>query len=206
MENNSVKNLLTIAVLVSVIILLVIFLVLPMMARVRDTRTKILANQETVAAQLTQINEFRAAESNLVQIRGSLEEVLGLFPVREDSVVLVETLESAISRSQIAGVKIKLTDAKESELARGGGPGAAATEPARTANLKNLEEVPFTMSVSGTYRNLTDLLFYSENARFNIQINDLNFKAELTQLEDGGTVNTGIANGIFKGTLFMKLP
>ena len=74
-----------------------------------------------------------------------------------------------------------------------------------TANLKNIEQVPYTLSIAGTYRNFTDLFLYLENLPFWTALTDLNITAESEGTADGTTVSrTGFASGQIKGIFFLR--
>ena len=183
-------------------LLLVLFFILPMSARVRGTRARIIENQSKIEAQTKQIAEYQSAEKKLVLIRDSLDEVLGLFPAREEAVALVETLESAVGRAEVAGATLKLTDAQDTEGARRGAAKPAAK--VRAAKLKNIDEIPFALTLRGEYRDFMDFLMYLENSPYVIEVRDLAFRAETIQLDDESVRKTGLADGLFNGLFFIS--
>ncbi len=203
LKDNRLKVFFSIGFFVFAVVALVFFLVLPFASQVRDTRAKILQNQTAIEAQVTQIAEFQAAEGRLAKIKNSIADAQGLFPDREDSVNLVEALESALTRSQIAGAELNITDKKEGDQA-GERIGGANPAPVSTRTLKHIEEVPFTLKYKNQYRNFTDFMQFVENLPFIIEINDFDVKAESEQTEDGGLNKTGFADGTIKGHFFIK--
>lgn len=225
LKDNRFKVFFSIALFVSAVIVLAVFLVLPLASRVRETRTKIIKNQKAVEAQERQIAEFQAAESKLAKIKDSVGDVLGLFPDREASVNLVEALESALSRSQVSGAALSITDKKEGDQAEERSqvntapvqPGPLnhieELRPTRTVRpeapvqpgpLNPIEGLPFTLKYNSEYRNFTDFMQFVEHLPFIIEIRDFDVKAESEQTNEGELVKTGFADGTIKGQFFIK--
>lgn len=198
LSKNTTKIYITTVLTAASLSLLFFLLVMPQARSVRETRAKILDNSGKIARLSGQIQQFKETESKLAQIKKSVSDIKELFPVREDSVVLVEAVEDALARSEVAA-EISITDKKETSVENG-----EEAEPL-IKGLKNIEEVPYQLNVNGAYRNYTDLLLYMESLPYVTEITEMSF---IAIQERGGSVSrkAGLADGRIKGLFFLKKP
>ena len=198
LSKNTARIYITCVLIGAVLALLFFLLVMPLASSVRGTRAKILNNSVKIAKLSGEITQFKETESKLAQIKKSVADVKQLFPVREESVVLVEAVEDALARSEVAA-EISITDDKE---------GSAANDNATEGlikGLKNIEEVSYELDVSGDYRNYVDLLLYMESLPYGTEIVDMSFVAG-QELGCVTRAKTGLASGKIRGIFFLKKP
>ena len=198
------SHLLLTALAIILICLSVFFLgVIPQLRNFNSKQEQIRSSKQELATLEGSIATLQQAEQKLQQIDVEFDQVVKIFPLREDSVVLVEKLEDAIARAGLVA-SLTIVDTKETEQNQ---KGQENTPPA-LANLVRLEEVPYSLRVSGSYRQITDLFIYLENGTLPTEFTNLSLSAELTRASGVGTtsVKTGQITAEIKGVFFIKQP
>ena len=113
--------------------------------------------------------------------------------------ILVETLENATARSGVGHILLITDDIEEN---------SKTTKPVERAPLFNLGgvgEVPFTLEVSGNYRQLVDFLTYLENSPYILEVTRISANANSVQISDSNDLlNTGTAGVKIEGLFFIE--
>ena len=198
------SHLLLTALAIILICLSVFFLgVIPQLRNFNSKQEQIRSSKQELATLEGSIATLQQAEQKLQQIDVEFDQVVKIFPLREDSVVLVEKLEDAIARAGLVA-SLTIVDTKETEQNQKG----QENTPPVLANLVRLEEVPYSLRVSGSYRQITDFFIYLENGTLPTEFTNLSLSAELTRASGVGTtsVKTGQITAEIKGVFFIKQP
>lgn len=196
-KNPSISLTLAAIVLLGAAILL--FGVMPSLRRISSAQAGIRATHVELAAVQQKVESYKRAIAELAKIETNKEDIINIFPQREDMVNLVQGIESAVSRAG-ALAELKIIDKKED-------PRAADTD--RTTKLvapqlKEVEEVPYNLTLSGHWRSITDFLLLMEHQPFITEFRKFAITAVAVQDETSKILrNTGLANGIFEGVFFI---
>ena len=188
-ETNSKIVITGVGILVA-LFLLAIFVVRPQLRKITDLRTRITESQNKAAALQVRIADYRLAAKELQKVSGQKAALAALYPAREQMESLVLGLEQAAASSGVL-TSLKITDALE---AAAKGESVSEAKPPVVAGLSGLTEVPFTLDLSGTYRQLTDFFMYFDNSPYLTRITSLSVAADQDQGETAEILrNTGIA-------------
>lgn len=199
-SSNRTKILFTVSVTAVLFGLLAFLGAVPLLSAVRKSQDRIQANRQELSSLTQKIDNLQEIGAKLRQIADTADAVVGIFPLREDSVILVEGLEKAI---QAAGLATQLTIVDSQE----GQPVGIAAPALVAKKLSGIEEVPYTLRFTGDYRQVVDLLMYLENTPFFTELTNLSLSADITANQRGtATVKLGTATGEIKGVLFIKKP
>lgn len=197
-QSNSVKILITAATIIVVSAVLIFFGLKPLLTKFGSVAENIRKNNSEIADLSSRIEILKQAEAKFSQVESKASDVTGLFPAREDSVTLVESLENAYKRAGLVA-NLSITDTEELD------PTLSSLRPVKLIKGSiGLDEVPYTLNLTGDYRQLTNLFLYFENSPFLTEIRNLSLAGESVQAESGKTLTTGIVNAQIEGILFVK--
>lgn len=178
---------------------LLVFVISPYLRKIGASQAAIRSAVAELSALEQKIAGYKTAIAELAKIETNKEEIVGLFPKRENMVSLVSGIESAVARAG-AFSELKIIDKKEDPLA------ADVDRAARpvASSLKGVEEVPYKLTLSGNYRSFTDFLLYFEHQPFISELKKIGITAITVQDETSKVLrNTGLATGIFEGVFFI---
>lgn len=182
---------------------LLLLVISPLFHKVIQTKEKIKANEEKLLEIAAEIANYKTLSANLLKVSETKTWLSAMFPAREEMVSLVLGLESAADRADFVH-KLVITDFKEKQEQS---VGAKEKPPLQiVSGLASLEEIPYQLQVSGSYRQLADLFLYLEHLPFITVPNKLTIIADQVQpvgLENLG--NTGVAAARLDGLLFIRL-
>lgn len=200
-SSNRTKIFTTFAAIVILTGVLIFFGVAPLLAKVKNSQDRIKANQEELVQLAQAIASYKDLSAKLSQIGDQAQIVSAIFPLREDSVSLVQGLEKAF---QEAGLSAQLSIVDNSENAT---PGTAVPPPVIT-KLSGIEEVPYTMRFSGDYRQTVNFLIALENTPFLTEVTGFSLSSDTNSSSQRGNliVKTGTATGEIRAVLFIKKP
>lgn len=178
---------------------ILLFAVTPLLRKIGSAQAAIRASRVELLAVEQKIESYNTAITELAKIQANKEDILRIFPKREAMVNLVQGIESAVTRAG-AIPELKITDKKEDPLAADIDRGASPVVP----GLKDIEEVPYSLTLSGHYRSLTDFLLFIEHQPFVTEFKKFAITAVTVQDETSKALrNTGLASGIFEGVFFI---
>ena len=188
------------AVLIVVLCLGFTFLaVSPLAARGKKLNEQILKDRRLLENITLEIVEHQKLAEDLARVESGRKQIANMFPAREEAVALVQGLELAAQRSGLTSGLI-LTDLEENSV-QGQEPPAAAVPD----GLKQIEQVPFRVSLEGDYRQFTDYLIYLEHLPFVLETDEFSISAQSSQESEGGPLqNTGKGTAEIKGFLYIK--
>lgn len=190
--------------LVVVVSILVLFIILPEVKALKETRANLEAKLLTLANLEEEILAAQKISERLGEVAQAKLTLEKFFPKREDMVFLVEGLEVEAQKAKLP-LKLTLTDLKEKETESGAK--TLQKPPFLFPELKDMEEIPVSLELSGgEYRQFLDFLLALENLPFFAPIQKLQLSAQSIQVE--GTeevINTGRGVGKLEGLLFVKM-
>lgn len=202
MSNNHSKIALTLIGILIISVALIFFVIMPLLDQVKGTQSRLESSKQKLAGLNLQIESYKVLSEELVRIANDREEVEKIFPIREDMAYLVEGVEKSASLATAAIQNLKITDKLEDLFARQGTPSAA---PPLIAGLKKIEEVPYSLELSGDWRRLEDFTLYSENLPYITQFSKLTVTADQEANEATRIItNTGLGTAKFEGVLFIR--
>lgn len=195
------KILLTIGVLLLLAGLIVFFGIVPLIGAVRTSKASIAQNRAELADLNAKINAFQQTEAKLATVQDEVYDVSELFPVREDSVVIIEALESAVSRAGL-DASLSITDTQDQIQIS-----SSSTPPPVVKNLSGIDQVPYALHFSADYTQLINLFLNLENLPFPTEITDLNTSAQTASTQNGRALRqTGTAAVEIRGLMFIRKP
>lgn len=198
--SNQSKIFFTAVVILAASLTLIFWGVSPLLSKTRETRSQIASDRRELADLAQKIETFKQATKKLSQIENDVEDVSGIFPIREKSVKFIEAIEDAVKRSG-AEATLHIIDDKDNENVT-----PQKVEPLM-GDLMNIEEVPYSLRFNGDYKSLLALLVYLENIPYLTEITSLSSTAQYASSEIGReSLKTGFASGELKGILFLKKP
>jgi Tfp pilus assembly protein PilO len=205
-SSNQSKTVLIIISVVLVFGIMIYFGVFPLLDKVRGIQDKISENDQQLVDLAKLINGYKSVSIKFSKVEDYMAEVSAVFPLREDSAAIVESIENAVLKS---GVTADLVIVDHSEDAPGNTAGSNTTseKTAVVNRLAGLDEVPYNLHFSGNYSQIANLFQYLENMPFFTQLSELSVSAEtfLPQNAKMGT-HSGIGMGDIQGVLFVKKP
>lgn len=200
-SSNHIKMILILVI--GIVAGLVIFGIRPLISKISDTNAQIQKNKQELARIVYEIESYRGLLGELSWAFFEREALKQMFPVRERMVGLVENLEGAALQAGMSP-KLSFLDVKESLEANRGG--RSLTPKIMFADLRQIEEVPYTMELSGNYRQYVDFLSNFENLPFLSKITKLTLTADSLQNEKTKELeNLGTGKGTVEGLLFIKV-
>lgn len=179
------------------------FGVMPLLQKIGNLQADIHRSELQLAHIEEQIQSYQTAIVELRKIETNKEEILGLFPPREEMTSLVVGLEGASSRA--GGVStLTIVDRKEASLPQGAKSDAKPV-PSLIAGLQEIEEIPYSLKLAGDYQTMIDFLFYLEHRQYITQIKRISITTDSLQDTLTQTVrNTGLANAELEGAFFIS--
>lgn len=191
----------TLALLVLGVGALLLFAVLPFLKKIATSQLALRAAEINLLGVEQQIQNYKTALAELAKVQTKKEAVLEIFPEREGMEPLVQGLEGAVTRAQ-GSAELKIIDKKEDLSQSQKSPDKTAPT---VAGLKNIEEIPYTLTLSGNYRVMMDFLSYLEHQQYITVLNKITITAVSEQEETSKTLrNTGLASGLFEGVFFIR--
>lgn len=204
MSNSNSKIFLSFAGLLIAAALLLLFIVLPQLRRVSELRVGIAGNQQQMQLLEERLRAYEAAKSRLRELSGEQAALRLLFPKREELVAAVEAMEAAVAA---AGVESELIITDYKTLADSGIKVTEKPKPPLAPGLLGIEEVPFTLRVTGSYQGLTNFFRYLEHMRLLARFGSMEETAELEKAEgDKKPRNTGRGIAVLEGVFFIRKP
>ncbi len=196
----------SIAIIALIVAVLVVFAVSPLLGNLRDMKENITQSKVELNRITAEIVSYEQLSAQISQVSVHEQEILKMFPVREETANLVEGLEESIERATAAHT-LTITDKKELALQPGGLP-KGKPEEILLPTLKQIEEVPYNLEVLGGFRQLTDFLLYLEHQPYFTEFRRLTVTADQVQREVPGQkpelINTGTATAKFEGVYFIQ--
>lgn len=184
--------------------ILLLVVISPLLNKLTDTQKKIKENEGKLLEIAAEIANYKVLSANLLKVTETKVRLSTMFPPREEMVSLVLGLESAVQKAGLSS-KLVIVDVKEKQERAAG---AKEKPPAAiVSGLVSLEEIPYLLEVSGSYRALTDLFIFLEHLAFATVPDKLTVSADQEQITGQKDLsNTGTATAKLEGLLFIKLP
>src|SRR3989344_1453881 len=141
-------------------IALIFFGIRPLLAKISETEIAVAKSVSEIETLTKKIEEYKQAKTKLELARFEKETLSQMFPIREDAVYLVESLEDALAKTGLTAT-LSITDDEESNS-------RAPAEKSKVLiqNLTKIDEVAYTLEYIGNYRESVDFLLYAENLPF----------------------------------------
>lgn len=185
MNSFSAKNkLIMIASIALVMIFLAVFLIFkPLFNNVSSLNTEVQEQKDKYAKLVLEEESYNQARSDLEQIEPRVGQIESLFPVKEELVELVESLE-LLADTFDSEFTIIITDADEHpETSR---RMASEEKPYEVvAGLKNVEVIPFDFQLEGDFLGVINFLQALENQPFYSEIESIVLSSVIEKLETG---------------------
>lgn len=197
--SNQMKILMTAGVILIGLSLFIFLGVMPLLTRVDFLYSEIRHNYQQIADFSAKISAVKQATIKLGQIGNDAVAIAEIFPLREDSVVLVESLESAFVRAGLVA-NLTIIDSKEAII-------PPKPLPPVVKNVNGLEEVPYILDLYGDYRKMVNFFLYMENLGIFTEVSNFTLNAETKSSDNGKVViKTGFGSGELRGVLFIRKP
>lgn len=181
---------------------LIMFVVLPLISGIKETHNTIRKTKEEFAHLDSEIKSYKKLSSEFAKISAERQALAVMFPKREEMVVLVEGVESAVNQARVTS-RVTITDKKETKM-------SSAEEKninpvLLVAGLQKIEEVSYALELSGDYRQIVDFLLYLEHLPFISEIVKFTITADTVQNETAKTLrNSGNGTSLIEGIFFIK--
>ncbi|MDP3741456.1 MAG: hypothetical protein Q8R08_03995 [bacterium] len=175
---------------------------LPLISKVSQTQKQIGETKVKLQVIAAEIENYQKLAFNLSKVSAVKQRLLEIFPPRENSVSLVEGLEGAAAVSGLTISKLTITDNQtKNETSTGQ---VEKPLPQLVTGLGLVEEIPYTLQITGDYRGLVDFFSYLEHLPFITIPNKLTVAADQTQTDRAALLqNTGEAAAKLDGMLYI---
>ena len=198
------KIILTCAAVIFVVGALVFIVMIPLNRQLAGSQEEILRKRQELVNIDQEIINYKTAIAELSKVKADQDSVNLLFPEREEMVFLVAALEDSVSAAGMTP-ELKITDKKEEQLASGSKSKTKDKTAPIVKGLNRVEEVPYTLRVSGDYRQMTDFFRYFANLPFLSEITMASVKADSIQNDISKTlINIGTASIQLQGIFFIS--
>ncbi|OGZ53433.1 MAG: hypothetical protein A3B25_03645 [Candidatus Ryanbacteria bacterium RIFCSPLOWO2_01_FULL_48_26] len=198
------KIILTCAAVIFVVGALIYFVMIPLNRQLAGSQEEILRKRQELVNIDQEIINYKTAIAELSKVKADQDSVNLLFPEREEMVFLVAALEDSVSAAGMTP-ELKITDKKEEQLASGSKSKTKEKTAPIIKGLNRVEEVPYTLRVSGDYRQMTDFFRYFANLPFLSEITMASVKADSIQNDISKTlINIGTASIQLQGIFFIS--
>ena len=194
----------TCAAVIFVVGALIYFVMIPLNRQLAGSQEEILRKRQELVNIDQEIINYQTAIAELSKVKADQDSVNLLFPEREEMVFLVAALEDSVSAAGMTP-ELKITDKKEEQLASGSKSKTKEKTAPIIKGLNRVEEVPYTLRVSGDYRQMTDFFRYFANLPFLSEITMASVKADSIQNDISKTlINIGTASIQLQGIFFIS--
>ena len=194
----------TCAAVIFVVGALIYFVMIPLNRQLAGSQEEILRKRQELVNIDQEIINYKTAIAELSKVKADQDSVNLLFPEREEMVFLVAALEDSVSAAGMTP-ELKITDKKEEQLASGSKSKTKEKTAPIIKGLNRVEEVPYTLRVSGDYRQMTDFFRYFANLPFLSEITMASVKADSIQNDISKTlINIGTASIQLQGIFFIS--
>ena len=194
----------TCAAVIFVVGALVFIVMIPLNRQLAGSQEEILRKRQELVNIDQEIINYKTAIAELSKVKADQDSVNLLFPEREEMVFLVAALEDSVSAAGMTP-ELKITDKKEEQLASGSKSKTKEKTAPIIKGLNRVEEVPYTLRVSGDYRQMTDFFRYFANLPFLSEITMASVKADSIQNDISKTlINIGTASIQLQGIFFIS--
>ena len=198
------KIILTCAAVIFVVGALLYFVMIPLNRQLAGSQEEILRKRQELVNIDQGIVNYQTVIAELSKMQDDQNAVSLLFPEREEMVFLVAALEDSVSAAGMTP-ELKITDKKEELLASGSKSKTKEKTVPIIKGLNRVEEVPYTLRVSGNYRQMADFFHYFANLPFLSEITMASVKADSIQNDVSKTlVNLGTASLQLQGFFFIS--
>lgn len=186
--------------IIAMALVLVFFGVRPQLVKLSGLQTAIEENRQEFSFLQAKVVSLEQAAAELEKAAGQKKAIFELFPKRDEmerAVLGLEEAAGAAGTSAVLTITDRLEDANASRSGEKKGPAVAG--------LKGIEEVPFVLDLSGTYRQLVDFFLNFENSPYVTKITGFSVVADVEVSEQREEPrNTGRATGKAEGIFFMR--
>ncbi len=204
-KSGQYQIILSVAIVVLIALVLILLAIVPLISNLKQTHAKITKNQIELYRIKSDIKGFEQLSQQITQVEAHEQDVARLFPVREEMASLVQGLENSVAKANTTH-KLSITDAKESN-AQSNSQAKGKTEAAVVPGLKQIEEIPYTLAISGEYRRVVDFLLAIEHQPFFTEFQKFTITADQTQRGSGQEFelfNLGTASAKLEGVFFIQ--
>ncbi|MDP3993831.1 MAG: hypothetical protein Q8P75_02515 [bacterium] len=202
------KIILTFVLIVLVAGAMIFFVMIPLARQLVENQREIVQKKQELADIGEEIINYQTGIAELSKVKAEKESVNLIFPVREKMAFLVEALEGAVSAAGMSP-ELKISDKKEGRAASVSKSSAESKGKDKDASivkgLNNIEEIPYTLELSGNYRQMTDFFNYFANLPYLSEVTQLSVKTDSAQNDiTKALVNLGTAAIQLKGVFFIN--
>ena len=188
--------------LIAAAAVLVFLIIMPQLRGTSELRSGIAGNERRLQIIGERLRAYEAAKAQLSELSTQQAALRLLFPEREELVVAVESVESAAA---IAGVESELAITDYKTLADSGVKVTEKPRPPLAPGLTAVEEVPFTLKVTGNYQALANFFRYLEHEQALVRFGSMETTAELEKGEgEKKPRNTGRGEAVLEGAFFIR--
>jgi len=201
--SDQTKLIMLVIALIAAVFLVVCFAVAPLVRKINDTTANIIENKKELERILAQIQSYKTLSMDLGEAFFERRAMEQMFPEKQNLVSQIIGLEdSAVSKGLI--LNTSLTDLAEIEAERKEKDAPVTPRKLLVPGLKQVEEIPVTLTLTGAYRNYIDFFLSIENLPYFVKITDYSLISEQEQNEATERLeNTGDALGTVNGVLFI---
>lgn len=199
------KIILTCAVIGLVAGALIYFVMIPLNWQLSNSQQEVIQKRQELVDIGQEIINYQRAITEFSKLKVEQESINLIFPAREKMVFLVEALEGAVSAAGMSP-GLKISDKKEEQWAS-----AKSTAKSKdralplVKGLNKIEEVPYTLELSGTYRQMIDFFHYFANLPYLSEVTQTSIKTDSIQNDIAQTlINIGTATIQLQGIFFIN--
>lgn len=172
----------------------------PLERNIQGLAGQIQKNNAELAKINAEIENYQILSAALKEISAEKESLRAVFPEREEMAALVKGVEGAAERAGVS-LAVVITDEREK---RAGGLRVESAPPV-VADLKQTEQIPYSLEVAGSYRGLLEFVTLLENLPFFTEFTNFKITAIAAQNEAlHQSVNTGAGSMTLNGVFFIR--
>ena len=180
---------------------IIFFIIMPQLRKIEAMQKEIVINKQQFAILSEEVNSYELSVAGMEKILRNRDYAGEVFPTRETMVSLVEGLEDSADKT---GVTHDLTITDLGEKPSPPVAGKEKNQPVVTG-LAQVQEVPFTLVFSGSYRQILDFLSYLENLPYYTEMKSFSVTADqIAGSAQGSVINTGQGSAKLEGVFLIR--
>ncbi|MEK9180668.1 MAG: hypothetical protein AAB871_00345 [Patescibacteria group bacterium] len=165
---------------------MIFFIINPLVGDLSNLHKMTQEQKNALADLILEESSFKAARVNFSKIEDRAAEIDSLFPVREELVGHVESLEETAKKYQDQ-FTLSITDPAEKAPVKKSSAKAKEDEYVIVPGLKKVEVIPYNFRLEGTFLGVVNFLQTLENQPFYSEIETLTLKSQQKSAGGGGT-------------------
>ena len=190
------KNIIISSVGTIICIVISVWMIRPLIDQIGNLHSTLVAKKTEMVNLDQQIRAYQTAEADLKKATEK-DKILNAVLEKEDLVTAVKGVEAAAARTNVDEI-MTIHDPFIQTVKQVG----SKAVPPLTRGLNNIVEVPYDLSVNGTYLSMIDFFSYLENLPNLTEVSKFDMIAEISKSAQG--IHTGKVNTNITGVFYVK--